>query len=66
MSSRPGRIIDDIPLNFERPRHAGLVTSSEFSRLKRHCLAMLHPQEKAAPLARFSPLAPATRFQFAM
>ena len=66
MSSRPGRIIDDIPLDFARPRHAGLVTSSEFSRLKRHCLALLHPQAKVTPLARFGPLAPATRFQFAM
>jgi len=44
MSPRPGRIIDEIRLDFPRPRHAGLVTSLEFVRLKRHCLDLLHPR----------------------
>jgi len=68
MSPRPGRIIDEIALDFARPRHAGLVTSGEFVRLKRHCLDLLHPQAKVVPLARLSPLgaASARQFQFAI
>lgn len=56
MSPRPGRIVDEIALDFARPRHAGLVTSAEFVRLKRHCLDQLHPQANVAPLARLSPI----------
>ncbi|MEG1055900.1 MAG: ABC transporter ATP-binding protein, partial [Janthinobacterium sp.] len=37
MSARPGRIIEDLRLDFTRPRTSELVTSPEFSRLKRHC-----------------------------
>jgi NitT/TauT family transport system ATP-binding protein len=58
MSPRPGRIIDEIRLDFARPRHPGLVTSSHFTRLKRHCLDLLHPQASITPLARLSPLGP--------
>ncbi|CAN7469843.1 ABC transporter ATP-binding protein [Pseudoduganella sp. LjRoot289] len=56
MSPRPGRIIDELRLDFERPRDADLVTSPEFTRLKRHCLALLHPSVHALPLERLSPL----------
>ena len=56
MSPRPGRIIEEITLDFARPRHADLVTSGEFVRLKRHCLDLLHPQAKVMPLARLSPI----------
>jgi NitT/TauT family transport system ATP-binding protein len=68
MSPRPGRIIEEIALDFARPRQAGLVTSAEFVRLKRHCLNLLHPQATVPPLARLSPLGaqPAGRFQFAI
>ena len=58
MSPRPGRIIDEIRLDFERPRHPDLMTSSHFTRLKRHCLDLLHPQASITPLARLSPLGP--------
>jgi NitT/TauT family transport system ATP-binding protein len=58
MSPRPGRIIDDIRLDFERPRHPDLMTSHHFTRLKRHCLDLLHPQASITPLARLSPLGP--------
>jgi len=58
MSPRPGRIIDEIRLDFARPRHPDLVTSSHFTRLKRHCLDLLHPQASITPLARLSPLGP--------
>jgi NitT/TauT family transport system ATP-binding protein len=68
MSPRPGRIVEEIKLDFARPRHPELVTSAEFTRLKRHCLALLHPEARVAPLERLSPLgAPdAGRLQFAI
>jgi len=56
MSPRPGTIIDEIALDFPRPRHTDLVTSNRFVQLKRHCLALLHPQGNAIPLERLSPL----------
>ena len=59
MSPRPGRIIDEIRLDFDRPRHPDLMTSPHFTRLKRHCLDLLHPQASIVPLARLSPLGPA-------
>ncbi|NIA54468.1 ABC transporter ATP-binding protein [Massilia sp. TW-1] len=58
MSPRPGRVIDEIRLDFARPRHPDLMTSSHFTRLKRHCLDLLHPQASITPLARLSPLGP--------
>lgn len=67
MSPRPGRIIEELKLDFPRPRHADLVTSGEFTRLKRHCLELLHPQGKVIPLERLTPLGPpAARLQFAI
>ncbi len=72
MSPRPGRIIEEIALPFARPRTADLVTSSAFIELKRHCLALLHPEGKSHPLARLTPLGitpaaiPASRLQFAI
>ncbi|CAN7610703.1 ABC transporter ATP-binding protein [Massilia sp. LjRoot122] len=58
MSPRPGRIIDEIRLDFARPRHPDLMTSAHFTRLKRHCLSLLHPQASVNPLARLSALGP--------
>ncbi|MBC3361857.1 ABC transporter ATP-binding protein [Pseudomonas sp. SWRI154] len=55
MSPRPGRIIEDLRLDFPRPRTTGLVTSPEFSQLKRHCLALLHHAD-GQPLPRLNPL----------
>ena len=34
MSHRPGRIIEEISVKFERPRDVELVTSSEFTAIK--------------------------------
>jgi NitT/TauT family transport system ATP-binding protein len=49
MSPRPGRIVEEIHLahaaGFARPRHADLITTAEYARLKRHCLALLRPQD---------------------
>lgn len=41
MSARPGRIIEDVRVPFERPRDPGLLTASEFVTLKRHFLDLL-------------------------
>jgi len=56
MSARPGRIIEDRTLDFARPRDAELVTTPEFTALKRHCLQLLHRGEADSPLPRMSPL----------
>ncbi|MFJ5283096.1 ABC transporter ATP-binding protein [Pseudomonas sp. NPDC088429] len=55
MSARPGRIIEDLRLDFARPRTSELVTSPEFSRLKRHCLDLLRHDDDR-PLPRLNPL----------
>ena len=55
MSARPGRIIEDLRLDFARPRASELVTSHEFSRLKRHCLELLR-HEDGRQLPRLNPL----------
>ncbi len=50
MSARPGRVIEDIVLSFDRPRHPQLVTEIEFVRLKRHILELLRrPDESSLP-----------------
>ncbi|QKS81786.1 ABC transporter ATP-binding protein [Pseudomonas bijieensis] len=55
MSPRPGRIIEDLRLDFPRPRTTALVTSPEFSRLKGHCLELLR-HEDGRQLPRLNPL----------
>ncbi|HWH87604.1 MAG TPA: ABC transporter ATP-binding protein [Pseudomonas sp.] len=55
MSARPGRIIEDLRLDFPRPRTSELVTSLEFARLKRHCLDLLR-NDNDRPLPRLNPL----------
>ncbi|HWV11627.1 MAG TPA: ABC transporter ATP-binding protein [Pseudomonas sp.] len=55
MSPRPGRFIEDLRLDFARPRHASLLTSPEFVRLKRHCLDLLR-HEEGRELPRLTPL----------
>lgn len=42
MSPRPGKIIEEIALDFERPRSAQLLTTPRFAQLKSHCLHLLH------------------------
>ncbi|MFL6681207.1 MAG: ABC transporter ATP-binding protein [Burkholderiaceae bacterium] len=58
MSARPGRIVEDLQLDFPRPREAELVTSPRFAALKRHCLHLLHRGEADTPLPRMTPLGP--------
>jgi NitT/TauT family transport system ATP-binding protein len=44
MSARPGRIIDTINVEFDRPRHYEIVTSPEFITLKRRIISNLHAE----------------------
>ncbi|MDF9754107.1 ABC transporter ATP-binding protein [Pseudomonas hunanensis] len=55
MSPRPGRFIEDLRLDFARPRRASLLTSPAFTHLKRHCLALLR-HEEGRELPRLTPL----------
>ncbi len=55
MSSRPGRILEELPIDFARPRDTGVVTSPEFARLKRHCLELLR-HDNGRAMQRLSPL----------
>ncbi|GEP03599.1 ABC transporter ATP-binding protein [Methylobacterium oxalidis] len=56
MSARPGRILEDIPLDFARPRGRDLVTDPGFVDLKRRCLDLLRPRDGKPPLPRLTPL----------
>jgi hypothetical protein len=47
MSPAPGRIVEDVPVDFPRPRDSGLLTAPAFSELKRRCLDLLHPDAAA-------------------
>ncbi|MDS7935885.1 ABC transporter ATP-binding protein [Acinetobacter sp. V91_7] len=56
MSHRPGRIIEEINLDFERPRDIELVTSSEFTTIKKHCMQTLKEATQQEELSRLNPL----------
>jgi NitT/TauT family transport system ATP-binding protein len=53
LSSRPGRVIADLPIGFGRPRDPALVTAPDFVALKRRCIDLLAAQTS---LSRLSPL----------
>ncbi|SPK70529.1 Nitrate ABC transporter ATP-binding protein (plasmid) [Cupriavidus taiwanensis] len=55
MSPRPGRILDDIAVAFDRPRHGDLLTENAFISLKRHCRALLQQEFRGAPASIGSP-----------
>ncbi len=44
MSQRPGRFIEEIPLDFARPRTTELLATPRFVQLKQHCLTVLQSQ----------------------
>jgi NitT/TauT family transport system ATP-binding protein len=56
MSARPGRVIEDIRVPFERPRRPELVTGAEFVRLKRHFLDLLRAPGVSVGLPCLDPL----------
>jgi sulfonate transport system ATP-binding protein len=60
MSPRPGRIIEDLTVDFARPRRAELITSPRFAELKRHCLGLLNSEDGVVQ-ERLSPLGPTPR-----
>ena len=65
LSPRPGRIVEELRIGFERPRHAGLLTHPDFVALKRRCLSLLrHDDGDASTLERLSPLGPSTAPQW--
>jgi ABC-type nitrate/sulfonate/bicarbonate transport system ATPase subunit len=53
MASRPGRVIDKMPVDLPRPRDRALVSTPRFVAMKKYCLDLLHAhggvaEEKAA------------------
>ena len=56
MSPRPGRIIEEIHVEAERPRQSEWLTSTPFARLKRHCLDLLREPDTTLPLERLNPV----------
>ncbi|MBB4292599.1 NitT/TauT family transport system ATP-binding protein [Rhizobium leguminosarum] len=56
MKAQPGRIHEEITVPFARPRATDIVASPEFSRLKRHCLELLHEDRGTDTLPRLTPL----------
>jgi NitT/TauT family transport system ATP-binding protein len=44
LSRRPGQIRADLEVTLHRPRTADQLTSTEFNRLKKHCLQLLRPE----------------------
>jgi NitT/TauT family transport system ATP-binding protein len=45
MASRPGRIIEKMPIDLPRPRDRSIVTTPRFMAMKKYCLDLLHAQE---------------------
>ena len=42
MASRPGRIIDKMPVDLPRPRDRAIVSTPRFVAMKKYCLDLLH------------------------
>jgi NitT/TauT family transport system ATP-binding protein len=49
LSRGPGRIIEELPVLCDRPRHAALLTDARFVALKRRCLELLRDTGGAVP-----------------
>lgn len=47
MASRPGRIIETLPIDLPRPRDRAVVSSPRFVAMKKYCLDLLHMSENA-------------------
>lgn len=48
MSASPGRILDDIRVELARPRHADMMFSEEFTRVKRRCFDLIRGESLKA------------------
>ncbi|MBW7901765.1 MAG: ABC transporter ATP-binding protein [Rhodocyclaceae bacterium] len=62
MSHRPGRIREDLAIPAGRPRGQEWLTSDEFLRLKRRCMALMRDEHERAFGARGEPAALAGAF----
>ena len=51
MASRPGRVIEQLPIDLPRPRDRSIVSSPRFVAMKKYCLDLLHMEAPAAPVA---------------
>jgi NitT/TauT family transport system ATP-binding protein len=49
LSRAPGRIIEELAVRCDRPRHTGQLTDAEFIERKRRCLALLRHTSSAVP-----------------
>ncbi|WP_280152039.1 ABC transporter ATP-binding protein [Piscinibacter sp. XHJ-5] len=58
LSARPGRIVEELSVRFERPRRAEHLTHPDFVTLKRRCLALLRHDDHAPAHERLTPLGP--------
>jgi NitT/TauT family transport system ATP-binding protein len=56
LSARPGRIVEELAVGFERPRRAEHLTAPAFVTLKRRCLALLRQDAQAPAHERLTPL----------
>jgi NitT/TauT family transport system ATP-binding protein len=56
MSARPGRILEEITVPFQRRRTTDIVALPEFGQLKRHCLELLRVELGTAIHPRLTPL----------
>ncbi len=48
MASRPGRVIDKMPVDLPRPRDRSLVSTPRFVAMKKYCLDLLHAHGQTA------------------
>jgi ABC-type nitrate/sulfonate/bicarbonate transport system ATPase subunit len=45
MASRPGRIVEKLPIDLPRPRSRAVVSEPRFVAMKKYCIDLLHSQE---------------------
>jgi len=48
MASRPGRVIETLPIDLPRPRDRAIVSTPRFVAMKKYCLDLLHMGEQEA------------------
>jgi len=49
MASRPGRVIEKMPIDLPRPRDRAIVSTPRFVAMKKYCLDLLHMSETGMP-----------------
>jgi ABC-type nitrate/sulfonate/bicarbonate transport system ATPase subunit len=51
MASRPGRLVEKLPIDLPRPRDRSVVSSPRFVAMKKYCLDLLHMDKPASEAA---------------